>query len=57
MWLGHFIEHLMCIGGELEHHKALQRPAKKTEQWGALLADEGVYIGISLVLVRGWNRD
>ena len=19
MWLGHFIEHLMCIGGELEH--------------------------------------
>ena len=56
MWLGHFIEHLMCIGGELEHHKALSQPAKK-EHSAALLAGKGVYIGISLVPLRGWNRD
>jgi hypothetical protein len=37
VWLGHFIEHLMCIGGELEHHAG----QKKTEQWSALLAGEG----------------
>ena len=57
MWLRHFIEHLMCIGGELEHHKALPSPARKTEQCGVLCSLEGVYIGISLVPVRGWNRD
>ena len=57
MWLGHFIEHLMCIGGELEHHKALPRPAKKIEHFTAPLAGNGVYIGISSVPVRGWNRD
>ena len=59
MWLGHFIEHLMCIGGELEHHKALPRPARKTERSTALLAGRGVYIGISphLVLVPAMNRD
>ena len=53
MWLGHFIEHLMCIGGELEQRKALQRPTRKTEQWSAMLAGEGVYIGISLVPIGG----
>ena len=44
MWLGHFIEHLMCIGGELEHHKALPRPAKK-KQSSALLCSRsgGIY--------------
>ena len=41
MWLGHFIEHLMCIGGELEHHKALPSPARKTDHSTALLAGEG----------------
>ena len=44
MWLGHFIEHLMCIGGELEHHKALTRPSRKTEHSIALLAaGKGLY--------------
>ena len=36
MWLGHFIEHLMCIGGELEHHKALPSPAREKESTGVL---------------------
>ena len=31
MWLGHFIEHLMCIGGELEHPNALPSPASKKQ--------------------------
>jgi hypothetical protein len=57
VWLGHFIEHLMCIGGELEHHKALPRPGKKIDHSTALLAGKGgVYIGFSLVPVSGWNR-
>ena len=29
MWLGHFIEHLMCIGGELEHHKSSPTAGQK----------------------------
>ena len=38
------IEHLMCIGGELEHHKALPSPAKKTEQCGVLYSPaRGIY--------------
>ena len=36
VWLGHFIEHLMCIGGELEHHKALPSPATKNRPLGVL---------------------
>ena len=56
MWLGHSIEHLMCIGGELEHHKALSPSARKTEHY-ALLLREGVYIGTSLVPVDDMNRD
>ena len=57
MWLGHFIEHLMCIGGELEHHKALPSPSRKNRAvWSALLAGEWVYIGTSLVPDRGMNR-
>ena len=43
MWLGHFIEHLLCIGGELEHHTPLPSPARETEHWSALLAGEGIY--------------
>ena len=58
MWLGHFIKHLMCIGGELQHHKALLSSARKNRAvWSALLTGEVVYIGTSLVLVHGWNRD
>ena len=41
VWLGHFIEHPVCIGGELEHHRALPSLARKTEQWSVLLAGEG----------------
>ena len=36
MWLGHSIEHLVCIGGELEHHKALPSPAMKNRALGVL---------------------
>ena len=44
MWLRHFIEHLMCIGGELEHHKALPSPARKNRAlWSALLRRWGIY--------------
>ena len=58
MWLGHFIEHLMCIGGELEHHKALPSPARENRAvWSALLAGEGVYIGTSLVPVGDMSRN
>ena len=48
-----FHQYLMCIGGELEHHKPLPRPAKKTEQWLCSRAGAGVYIGLSLVPVCG----
>ena len=44
MWLGHFIEHLMCIGGELEHPNALPSPARKNRAlWSALLWRWGIY--------------
>ena len=36
MWLGHPIEHLVCKGGELEHHKALPSPATKNRALGVL---------------------
>ena len=54
MWLGHFIEHLMCIGGELEHHKALPSPARKkqsTQSSGVLCSRAaGIYSHIH------WSR-
>ena len=31
VWLGHSIEHLVCIGGELEHHQALSPSARKKQ--------------------------
>ena len=44
MWLGHFIEHLMCIGGELEHHKALPSPAREKQSTGVLYSRaRGIY--------------
>ena len=44
MWLRHFIEHLMCIGGELEHPNALASPARKNRAlWSALLRRWGIY--------------
>ena len=44
MWLGHFIEHLMCIGGELEHHKALPSPAREKQSTGVLCSRaRGIY--------------
>ena len=44
MWLRHFIEHLMCIGGELEHPNALPSPARKNRAlWSALLWRWGIY--------------
>ena len=44
MWLGHFIEHLMCIRGELEHHKALSSPARKKQSSGVLCSRaRGIY--------------
>ena len=54
MWLGHFIEHLMCIGGELEHHKALPSPARKTEQCGVLCSLEGGGIYRHLIGPGSW---
>ena len=53
MWLGHFIKHLMCIGGELEHHKSSPMAGQKNKavNW------QGVYIRRPLVPVCGWNRD
>ena len=36
MWLGHSIEHLVCIGGELETNKALPSPAMKSRALGVL---------------------
>ena len=44
MSLRHFIEHLMCIGGELEHPNALPSPARKNRAlWSALLWRWGIY--------------
>ena len=44
MWLRHFIEHLMCIGGELEHPNALPLTARKNRAlWSALLRRWGIY--------------
>ena len=44
MWLRHFIEHLMCIGGELEHPNALPSLARKNiALWSALLWRWGIY--------------
>ena len=57
MWLGHSIEHLVCIGGELEHHKALPSPAREKQSTGVLCSRARVYIGTSLVPVGGMNRD
>ena len=54
MWLGHFIEHLMCIGGELEHHKALPSPARKTEQCAVLCLLEGGGIYRHLIGPGSW---
>ena len=42
MWLGHSIKHLVCIGGELEHHKALPSPATKNRALG-VLCSQGRY--------------
>ena len=42
MWLGHSIEHLVCIGGELEHHKALSSPATKNRAV-RVLCSRGIY--------------
>ena len=57
MWLGHFIEHLMCIGGELEHHKSSPTAGQK-KQSSALLCSRagGIYrptIGPGLWLEPG----
>ena len=44
MRLGHFIKHLICIGGELEHPNALPSPARKNRAlWSALLWRWGIY--------------
>ena len=44
MWLGHFIEHLMCMGGELENQKALPSPARKKQSSGVLCSRaRGIY--------------
>ena len=42
VWLGHSIEHLVCIGGELEHHKALSSPATKNRVV-RVLCSRGIY--------------
>ena len=57
MWLGHFIEHLMCIGGELEHHKSSPTAGQKNRAVHCSARGQGVYIGQPLVPVCGWNRD
>ena len=46
----------MCIGGELEHHKALPSLARKNKECTALLAGK-VYIGLYLVPVPDTNWD
>ena len=44
MWLGHSIEHLMCIGGDLEHHKALSPSAREKQSTGVLYSRaRGIY--------------
>ena len=44
MWLEHSIEHLVCIGDELEHHKALSSPARKYGAVGVLCSQvRGIY--------------
>ena len=50
MWLGHFIEHLMCIGGENKVAHASDTLAGQKERRGQ--AGGGVYIGILLVPVH-----
>ena len=54
MWLGHSIEHLVCIGGELEHHQPSPPRPGKTEQCARAdhvvqlhLRDAGMSIGQS----------
>ena len=62
MWLGHFIEHLMCIGGELEHHKSSPMAGQKNR--AVCTARGGIYrptIGPGLWLKPGlkvpnWSR-
>ena len=45
MWLEHSIEHLVCIGGEVEHHKALPSPARKNRAVGVLCSRvRGIYM-------------
>ena len=71
MWLRHSIEHLVCIGGELEHHQALSPSARKNRAvcsalargaiyrhhyWSRLVAWTGTK-DCSLVPVRGTNQD
>ena len=57
MWLGYFIEHLVCIAKE--HTLAptsLTPPSKKKQRREGGL--EAVFIGKgAFVPVRGWNRD
>ena len=44
MWLGHSIEHLVCIGGELEHHQALSpSTAIKNRALCSALKRGGIY--------------
>ena len=44
MWLGHSIEHLVCIGGELEHHQALSpSAARKNRAVCSALTRGGIY--------------
>ena len=72
MCLWHSIEHLVCIGGELEHHKALSSPATKNRAVRVLcMRARGIYRqlvgpgswlepglkGSLLVPVQATNRD
>ena len=44
MWLGHSIEQLVCIGGELEHHQALSpSAARKNRAVCSALMRGGIY--------------
>ena len=54
MWLGHSIEHLMCIGGELEHHKALSPSARKNRALCSALARGGIYRHL---IGPGWSHE
>ena len=52
MWLGHSIEHLVCIGGELEHHQALSpSAARKSRAVCSALTRGGIYRHL---IVPGW---